>query len=180
MSEVKTPQVTRHLLKVVARTVAMVCLLVAVLLLSICLRTNAWVVAPISSHTLQLQKLNALALKCPALRCTASPDTAVDAADSTLQAEGVAEAEEEAASSYMTFKINLEKPIGLLLDEICAQGTESQHFVLLSHLVQPGQPGVRVAGTVEGGSAAASGAITEGMQLMSVYGEDCRNLSFDE
>jgi hypothetical protein len=64
----------------------------------------------------------------------------------------------------------------------CAQGIESQHFVLLLHLhrVQPGQLGVRVAGTVEGGSAAASGAITEGMQLMSVYGEDCRNLSFDE
>jgi hypothetical protein len=114
----------------------MVCLLVAVLLLSICLRTNAWVVAPISSHTLQLQKLNALALRCPALRCTASPDTAVEATDSTLQAEGVAEAEEEAASSYMTFKINLEKPIGLLLDEIVSKEVVASVHSLIYHKVQ--------------------------------------------
>jgi PDZ domain len=54
------------------------------------------------------------------------------------------------------------------------------HLCFRTCIVQPGKPGVRVAGTVEGGSAAASGAISEGMQLMSVYGEDCRNLTFDE
>jgi hypothetical protein len=94
----------------------MVCLLL-ILLLSICLHINAWVVAPISANTLRLQKLNTWAPRCAALRCTASPDTAAEAADSTLHVEDVADAE-EAASSYMTFKINLEKPIGLLLDEI--------------------------------------------------------------
>ncbi|KAG5180855.1 hypothetical protein JKP88DRAFT_222872 [Tribonema minus] len=71
--------------------------------------------------------------------------------------------EAQEAGSTRSFEISLPKPIGLFLEEI------------------PGQPtGVVVVDMLEDGSAHACGAISEGMQLLSIYGEDCRTLNFDE
>lgn len=104
------------------------CLLLVALLLSLCLFTSGWVVAPVSPSALKSQKSSSRAPRCAALWCTAAPDVAAEAADSNLQVEADVDAD-EAPSSYSTFRIDLEKPIGLLLDEIVR--TQLRHSLLL-------------------------------------------------